>query len=43
LPGLFMQYQLSRTLERYKVFLAHLETVFNQALYKKSKSQDMAA
>lgn len=34
LPGLFFQYQLARKLERYKAFLAHLETVCNQNLYK---------
>jgi biopolymer transport protein ExbB len=35
LPGLFFQYQLSREYERYKAFLAHLETVCTQKLYKK--------
>ncbi len=35
LPGLFFQYQLARKLERYKAFLAHLETVCNQNLYRK--------
>ncbi len=35
LPGLFLQYQLTRKLERYKAFLAHLETVCAQNLYKK--------
>jgi biopolymer transport protein ExbB len=34
LPGLFFQYQLVRKHERYKAFLAHLETVCNQKLYK---------
>ena len=34
LPGLFFQYQLSRKLESYKVFLAHLETLCTQKLYK---------
>jgi biopolymer transport protein ExbB len=34
LPGLFFQYQLSRRLSRYKAFLAHLETVFTQTLYR---------
>lgn len=33
LPGLFFQYQLGRTFERYKAFLAHLESVFTQKLY----------
>jgi biopolymer transport protein ExbB len=35
LPGLFFQYHLSRQLESYKAFLAHLETICNQKLYKK--------
>jgi len=35
LPGLFFQYQLVRKHERYKAFLAHLETVCTQKLYKK--------
>jgi biopolymer transport protein ExbB len=34
LPGLFFQYQLARKHERYKAFLAHLETVCTQKLYK---------
>jgi len=33
LAGLFFQYQLVRTFERYTAFLAHLETVWTQALY----------
>ncbi|MEA3305569.1 MAG: MotA/TolQ/ExbB proton channel family protein [Candidatus Omnitrophota bacterium] len=35
LPGLFFRYHLSRGYERYKAFLAHLETVYNQNLYRK--------
>jgi len=35
LPGLFFQYQLGRTYERYKAFLAHLETVCTQSLYRR--------
>ena len=35
LPGLFFQYQLVRKHERYKAFLAHLETVCTQRAYKK--------
>jgi len=35
LPGLFFQYQLVRKHDRYKAFLAHLETVCTQTLYKK--------
>ena len=34
LPGLFFQYQLSRKLESYKIFLAHIETLCTQNLYK---------
>lgn len=34
LPGLFFQYQLAQKLERYKAFLAHLESVFAQAIYR---------
>jgi biopolymer transport protein ExbB len=35
LPGLFFQYQLTRKHERYKAFLAHLETVCTQGLYRR--------
>ena len=38
LPGLFFQYHLARNFERYKAFLAHLETVCNQTLYRKLKA-----
>lgn len=34
LPGLFMHYLLTQKLERYKAFLAHLEAVCTQRLYK---------
>mgnify|MGYP006290711611 CR=1 FL=1 len=34
LPGLFFQYQLTREYEQYKAFLAHLETVCTQKLFK---------
>lgn len=34
LPGLFFQYQLARRYEMYKSFLAHLETVCTQVLYR---------
>lgn len=40
LPGLFFRYQLVRKHERYKTFLAHLETVCTQKLYKKLHSQN---
>ena len=35
LPGLFFQYQMTRKFERYKAFLAHLETVTTQSLYRR--------
>ena len=35
IPGLFFQYQLARKHQRYKAFLAHLETVCTQDLYRK--------
>lgn len=34
LPGLFLQYQLARKHERYKAFLAHLESVSTQVLHR---------
>jgi biopolymer transport protein ExbB len=39
LPGLFFHYQLARNHERYKAFLAHLETVCTQAQYKELAGQ----
>lgn len=38
LPGLFFQYQLTRKYEQYKSYLAHLETVCTQTLYKQLHS-----
>lgn len=35
LPGLFLHYQLVRKQESYKAFLAHLETVCTQRLYRR--------
>jgi len=40
LPGLFFQYQLVRKHERYKAFLAHLETICTQKLYRRLRSKD---
>jgi biopolymer transport protein ExbB len=40
LPGLFFQYQLSRRLDRYKAFLAQLETMCTQKLYKTLHKQE---
>lgn len=37
LPGMFFQYQLARQKERYAAFLAHLETVCTQHLYRTLK------
>jgi len=38
LPGLFFQYQMSRKFDRYKSFLAHLETVCTQQMYKRGRA-----
>ena len=43
LPGVFFQYQLTRTHERYKAFLAHLETVCTQAHFRKLSARRNAA
>ncbi len=37
LPGLFFQYQLARQLDRYKAFLAHLQAVCTQNMYRNRK------
>ncbi|HEX5052121.1 MAG TPA: MotA/TolQ/ExbB proton channel family protein [Planctomycetota bacterium] len=42
LPGLFFQYQLRRTKERYSAFLAHLETVSTQLLYRRLRTKAVA-
>ncbi len=42
LPGLFFQYQLARTKDRYASFLAHLETVCTQYLYRQLHAQKAA-
>lgn len=39
LPGLFLQYQLVRRLQRYKAFLAHLEAVFMQTLHRAKSAE----
>jgi biopolymer transport protein ExbB len=41
IPGLFFQFQLSRKLDRYKAFLAHLETVCTQRLYKALRQESV--
>jgi biopolymer transport protein ExbB len=43
LPGLFFQYQMARKHERYKAFLARLETACAQDLYKRLRGQGAAA
>ena len=43
LPGLFMQYQLARKYERYKAFLAHLETVCTQGVHRQRNHNRLAA
>jgi len=43
LPGLFFHYQLNRKFERYKAFLAHLETVCAQSLYRRLQKRSAAA
>jgi len=42
LAGLFFQYQLARTHERYRALLAHLETVCTQKLYRKLRGSNAA-
>jgi biopolymer transport protein ExbB len=42
LPGLFFQYQLVRRLAAYKTFLAHVETVCTQKLYRKLHRREAA-
>jgi len=41
LPGLFFQYQLVRKHERYKAFLAHLQTVCTQKLFRIIDTQEI--
>jgi biopolymer transport protein ExbB len=43
LPGLFFQYMLARNNERYKAFLAHLETVCTQKKYKQLSKLEKSA
>ena len=40
LPGLFFQYQLARKNDRYKAFLAHLETACTLSFYKRSRQSE---
>lgn len=43
LPGLFFHYQLTRKYERYKAFLAQLETVSAQHLYRRLQASRRTA
>jgi len=43
LPGLFLQYHLTRKRDRYEAFLAHLETVCAQHLYRAIRTRRKAA
>lgn len=43
LPGLFFQYRIARMHQRHKVFLAHLESVWTQVLYRRLKAAGAAA
>ena len=43
LPGLFCQYQLGRMRDYYTAFLAHLETVCTQDLYRRIREAKAAA
>lgn len=42
LPGLFFQYQMTRKLEKYKAFLAHVETLCTQELFRRQGMLDDA-
>jgi len=43
LPGLFYQYQLGRMRDKYTAFLAHLETLCTQDLYRRIREQKVVA
>lgn len=42
LPGLFIQYRLGRMRDRYTAYLAKLETVCTQHLYRRMRAKDAA-
>lgn len=42
LPGLFFQYQIARKHERYQAFLAHVETLTTQGLYRRLRGREAA-
>jgi biopolymer transport protein ExbB len=41
LPGLFFQYLLARNYERYKAFLAHVETVCTQERFRRTRKREL--
>jgi biopolymer transport protein ExbB len=41
LPGLYFQHMLARNFERYKAFLAHLETVCAQERYRRTRKREL--
>lgn len=43
IPGLFLQHVLSRNTERYRAFLAHVETVCTQTVYQRIKQRKQGA
>jgi biopolymer transport protein ExbB len=43
LPGLFFHHLLEQNHERYKTFLAHLQTVWTQKIYREQKERSQAA
>jgi len=43
IPGLFFQYQLGRNFERYKAFLAQIETFCTQTLHRKASRHRLAS
>ena len=43
LPGLFFQYSLKRRYDRYRAFLAHMETVCTQTFHRHSRVRQRAA
>lgn len=42
LPGIVFQYKLAREHQQYKAFLAHLQTICTQRLYKQNKKAEAA-
>ena len=42
LPGVFFQYAVTRRFDRFKFFLAHLETVCAQSIYRRSREYRIA-